>query len=188
MSYSTTQSLTLEEFLKLPETKPASEYINGEIIPKPMPKGKHSRLQLRLCNSINEVAESQKIAYAFPELRCSFGIRSIVPDVSVFYWSRIPFDADGEVPNDFLLWPDWTIEILSPEQSSNRVIGNILYCLQHGCRLGWLVDPTDRSILVFRPGQQPELLQKSDRLEVLEEINLEITVEQVFSWLKMENS
>ncbi|MDZ7954461.1 Uma2 family endonuclease [Nostoc sp. DedQUE09] len=188
MSYSTTQLLTLEEFLKLPETKPVSEYINGEIISKPMPKGKHSRLQLRLCNSINEVAESQKIAYAFPELRCSFGIRSIVPDVSVFNWSRIPFDADGEVPNDFLLWPDWTIEILSPEQSSNRIIGNILYCLQHGCRLGWLIDPTDRSILVFRPGQQPELLQKSDRLEVLEEINLEITVEQVFSWLKMENS
>ena len=188
MSYSTTQLLTLEEFLKLPETKPASEYINSEIIPKPMPKGKHSRLQLRLCNSINEVAESQKIAYAFPELRCSFGIRSIVPDVAVFNWSRIPFDADGEVPNDFLLWPDWTIEILSPEQSSNRVIGNILYCLQHGCRLGWLIDPTDRSILVFRPGQQPELLQKSDRLEVLEEIDLELTVEQVFSWLKMENS
>ncbi|MBW4424567.1 MAG: Uma2 family endonuclease [Nostoc desertorum CM1-VF14] len=188
MSYSTTQLLTLEEFLKLPETKPASEYINGEIISKPMPKGKHSRLQLRLCNSINEVAESQKIAYAFPELRCSFGIRSIVPDVSVFNWSRIPFDADREVPNDFLLWPDWTIEILSPEQSSNRVIGNILYCLQHGCRLGWLVDPTDRSILVFRAGQQPELLRKSDRLEILEEINLEITVEQIFSWLKMENS
>jgi Uma2 family endonuclease len=188
MSYSTTQPLTLEEFRKLPETKPASEYINGEIIPKPMPKGKHSRLQLRLCNSINEVAESQKIAYAFPELRCSFGIRSIVPDVAVFNWSRIPFDADGEVPNDFLLWPDWTIEILSPEQSSNRVIGNILYCLQHGCRLGLLIDPTDRSILVFRPCQEPKLLQKSDRLEVLEEINLEITVEQVFSWLKMENS
>ncbi len=46
MSYPTTKLLTLDEFLKLPETKPASEYINGEIIPKPMPKGKHSRLQL----------------------------------------------------------------------------------------------------------------------------------------------
>ena len=51
-----TQSLTLEEFLKLPETKPVSEYINGEIIIKPMPKGKHSRLQLKLCNSVNDVA------------------------------------------------------------------------------------------------------------------------------------
>ncbi len=33
--------LTLEEFLKLPETKPAREYIDGKIIQKPMPQGKH---------------------------------------------------------------------------------------------------------------------------------------------------
>lgn len=29
--------LTLSEFLKLPETKPASEYIDNQIIQKPMP-------------------------------------------------------------------------------------------------------------------------------------------------------
>ena len=185
MSITTDKTITLEEFLKLPETKPASEYINGEIIQKPMPKGKHSRLQLRLCETLNNVAEPVHIASAFPELRCSFGIRSIVPDVAVFKWSRIPFDADGEPPNDFLLCPDWTIEILSPEQSSNRVIGNILYCLQHGCQLGWLIDPSDRSILVFLPNQQPELLQGSAHLSVLEEIDLGLTVSQVFSWLKM---
>ena len=179
------ESLSLEEFLKQPETKPASEYINGDIVRKPMPKGKHSRLQLRLCNCINNVAESLKSAYAFPELRCSFGIRSIVPDVAVFNWSRIPFDADGEAPNDFLLSPDWTIEILSPEQSSNRVTGNILYCLDHGCQLGWLIDPEDRSILIFYPNQQPELLQGDARLPVLAGIDLELTVAQVFGWLKM---
>ncbi|NEO15855.1 MULTISPECIES: Uma2 family endonuclease [Moorena] len=185
MTVTITAAHSLEEFLKLPETKPAREYINGDIVQKPMPKGKHSRLQLRLCNSINENTESQKIAYAFPELRCSFGIRSIVPDIAVFKWSRIPFDAHGEVPNDFLLYPDWIIEILSPEQSSNRVIGNILYCLQHGCQLSWLIDAADRSILVFRPGQEPELLLGSNHPSVLEDINLELTVDRIFGWLKM---
>ena len=73
--------LTLSEFLQIPETKPASEFINGNIIQKPMPKGRHSRLQAQLCATINQVTESAKIAYAFPELRCSFGDRSIVPDV-----------------------------------------------------------------------------------------------------------
>ncbi len=185
MTATTTHPLTLEEFLKLPETQPASEYINGEIIQKPMPKGKHSRLQLKLCNSINEVTESKKIAYAFPELRCSFANRSIVPDIAVFSWSRILFDADGEAPNDFLLCPDWTIEILSPEQSSNRVTGNIVFCLEHGCQLGWLIDPKDRSILSFQPSQQPNLLQGSDRLPVLPEIDLIVTVNQLFGWLRM---
>lgn len=179
------KKITLHEFLQLSETKPASEYIDGHIIQKPMPKGKHSRLQLSLCNSINEQAENQKIASAFPELRCSFGSRSIVPDVSVFKWDRIPFDAAGEVPDDFLCSPDWTIEILSPEQSSNRVIGNILYCLEYECQLGWLIDPSDRSILVLQPDQSPQLLKDNDTLNLLPEIPLTITVATIFSWLKM---
>ena len=182
---SVSQSITLEEFLKLPETKPASEYINGEIIQKPMPKGRHSRLQGKLCSTINQVAEDAKIAYAFPELRCSFGERSIIPDVAVFQWNRIIFNTKGEVPDNFKLAPDWTIEILSPEQKPNKVIGNILHCLQHGCQLGWFLDPDDRSMLQFLPRQQPELLQGSDRCLVLKEIALELTVDQVFGWLKM---
>jgi Uma2 family endonuclease len=186
MTASVSQSITLEEFLKLPETKPASEYINGEIIQKPMPKGRHSRLQGKLCSAVNQVAEDAKIAYAFPELRCSFGSRSIIPDVAVFKWDHILFTAKGEVPDNFELAPDWTIEILSPEQKPNKVIGNILYCLQHGCRLGWFLDPDDCSVLQFLPGQQPELLQGSDRLLVLKEVELELTVSQVFGWLKME--
>ncbi|NEQ22685.1 MAG: Uma2 family endonuclease [Microcoleus sp. SIO2G3] len=48
-----TKTLTLDEFLKLPETKPASEYINGQIIQKPMPQGKHSQLQGKLVMAIN---------------------------------------------------------------------------------------------------------------------------------------
>lgn len=180
------QAITLEEFLKLPETKPVSEYINGYIIQKPMPKGRHSRLQGKLCTTINQVTEDAKIAYAFPELRCSFGGRSIVPDVAVFQWNRIPFKTNGEVPDNFELPPDWTIEILSPDQKATKVIGNILYCLDYGCRLGWFLDPDDCSVLQFLPGQQPELLQGSDRLLILREIELELTVNQVFGWLKME--
>ncbi|HEY9709587.1 MAG TPA: Uma2 family endonuclease, partial [Oculatellaceae cyanobacterium] len=57
MTATTTQPLTLEEFLKLPETKPSLEYINGEIIQKPMPKGRHSRLQGKLCAAVNQVTE-----------------------------------------------------------------------------------------------------------------------------------
>jgi Uma2 family endonuclease len=38
------KSISLEAFLAMPETKPASEYIDSEIIQKPMPKGKHRRI------------------------------------------------------------------------------------------------------------------------------------------------
>jgi len=185
MTVPATQPITLEEFLKLPETKPASEYIQGAIVQKPMPKGRYSRLQSKLGAAVNHVAEESKIAYAFSELRCSFGNRSIVPDVAVFLWQRIPFTSTGEVPDNFDLPPDWTIEILSPEQKANKVIGNVLHCLNHGSRLGWFVDPDDLSILVFLPDQQPTLLQNNDSLPVLPEIELALTVDQVFGWLKM---
>jgi len=185
MTPATVQTLTLEEFLKLPETDPSLEYINGEIIQKPMPNGRHSRLQGKLCAAVNQVTEEQKIAYAFPELRCSFGGRSIVPDVAVFQWSRIPFTVDDQVPDNFERTPDWTIEILSPEQKANKVIGNILHCLKNGSRLGWFIDPDDLSILGFLPEQQPVLLQGEDSLPVLPEIELALTVNQVFGWLKM---
>jgi len=177
-------SLTLEEFLKLAETKPASEFIDGQIHQKPMPQGKHSRLQLKFCDAINEVAETPRIALAFPELRCTFGGRSIVPDASVFLWERIPVAADGEVPNAFEIYPDWTVEILSPEQRAT-IISNILHCLKYGTQLGWLIDPDERLILVFIPGQEPVELRSSEYLPIPKFLTLDLTVDQVFGWLKI---
>ena len=180
--------LTLEEFLKLPETKPASQYINGEIIQKIMSKTRHSRLLAKLTSTINEVVEERQIAYAFPELRCTFAGQSIVPDIAVIRWNKIEFNDDGEPVDDILIAPDWTIEILSPQQNSNRVTGNILHCLSHGAQLGWLIDPGDRSVLIFLPNQQPQLCRGSDLLIVLDGIDLQLTSEQIFGWLKMGGS
>lgn len=178
--------LTLEKFLEQPETKPASEYIDGEIIKKTMPKARHSRLQGKLISKINNVTETKQFAYAFPELRCTFRGCSIVPDIAVFYWQQIDLDEYGEPRDNILIAPSWTIEILSPEQSSNRVTSNILHCLKYGGKLGWLIDPDDGSILVFQPQQQPEFCHQNDPLLILDDVDLVLTVEQVFDWLKMD--
>jgi Uma2 family endonuclease len=175
----------LEVFLQQPETQPPQEYIAGEISPKPMPTTRHARLQSKLVGAINGVAEPSKVAYGFPELRCTFGDRSLVPDLAVLRWSNIPFDEQGEPLDDITIAPDWTIEILSPGQSANRVASNILYALEFGTELGWLIDPDDRSVLIFLPQQQPLFCRGSDRLLVLQDIELELDSDQLFSWLKM---
>lgn len=181
------KKLTLEEFLKLPETKPASEYIDGRIIQKPMPQGKHSKLQGRLVTAINAIVEPRQLAVALPELRCTFGGRSTVPDVAVFAWERIPLDENGDVANVFQSVPDWTIEILSPDQSQTKVTGNILHCLNHGCKLGWLIDPEEKLVLVYPPGQQPQLLQEKTQILPVPELvaDLQLTVDELFGWLKL---
>lgn len=179
--------LTLDEFLQLPETKPAQEYVNGQITQKPMPQGKHSRIQAELIIAINAISKPQKICYAFPELRCTFGGRSLVPDIVVLQWDRIPREENGDIANSCLTYPDWTIEILSPNQNYVKVTGNILHCLNHGTTLGWLIDPETQSILVFLSQQQPLLLQEpEDSLPVPDFLSeLKLTVGDIFSWLKL---
>lgn len=178
--------LTLAEFLELPETKPASEYIDGQIYQKPMPKGKHSAIQTFLAPAINQVGIPKKLARSFTELRCTFGGRSVVPDITVFEWSRIPLDANGEIENIFEIAPDWTIEILSPEQSITRVISNILFCLNQGTELGWLIDPQERMIMTFKPGQQPEVKQGEEFLPVMKVLEeWQLSAQEVFNWLNL---
>jgi Uma2 family endonuclease len=141
--------LTLEKFLQVPETKPAREYIDGKIIQKPMPQGKHSTIQTEESAAINVILKPKRIAKAFTELRCTFGGRSIVPDISVFTWERIPRDENGEIANLFLSPPDWTIEILSPEKSQTKVTKNILHCLKYKTQMGWLIDPEEQTVFVY---------------------------------------
>jgi len=180
------QSLSLEEFLTQPETKPAQEYINGVVYQKPMPKGKHSLIQGRLSETINQIGVSAKIAYSFPELRCTFGGRSLVPDIVVFEWQNIPLDEQGEIANDVTIAPDWTIEILSPDQNTTRVINNILFCLKHQTKLGWLIDPQERLVLVFKPKQEPEIFEGEQILPVLTILtDYQLSVNQLFSWLTL---
>jgi len=186
--------ITLDRFLRQPETKPASEFIDGYIYQKPMPQGQHSRLQLMLCNRVNAVTEDAQIALALPELRCTFGDRSIVPDVAVFRWERLPINAEGEIENVFSICPDWVIEILSPDQAPMRVIGNILHCLKHGTEMGWLLFPKERSLLIFHRDRQPiEINTNSNGDETLLvpeflENQLKLTANQIFNWLKIDKS
>ncbi|MBW4535647.1 MAG: Uma2 family endonuclease [Pleurocapsa minor HA4230-MV1] len=194
------KSLTLEEFLKLPETEPASEYMGGQITQKPMPQGKHSSIQTELSTTVNIQLRPQRIARAFSELRCTFGGRSTVPDVSVFIWERIARDENGEIANVFQLAPDWTIEILSPDgryklpnsiretrpyQSQTKVTKNILHCLDHGSEMGWLIDPDERTVFVYLPKQQTLVFDLPEQqIPVPSFANeLKLTVEEVFTWL-----
>ncbi|WP_439638130.1 Uma2 family endonuclease [Spirulina sp.] len=83
--------------------------------------GKHSAIQSALTADIND---QQKPVRALSELRCTLGDRSLVPDISLFQVDRIPRDQAGDIVDDFFLAPDWIIEILSPAQSSIRVIAS----------------------------------------------------------------
>ncbi|MDG3496120.1 Uma2 family endonuclease [Pseudanabaena catenata USMAC16] len=175
--------IALEDFLVLPETEPASEYINGNIYQKPMPQGKHSTLQGKLVAKINQLGEPEQILFAFPELRCTFAGRSIVPDIAVFEWEHIPLDANGEIINRIEIPPDWIVEILSPEQSSIDVIDKISFALKNGTKLGWLIAPQERTVLSFQ-GDRFYSHRGEDLLPVLEGLEgWQVSVNDLFDLL-----
>ncbi|NEP02370.1 MAG: Uma2 family endonuclease [Symploca sp. SIO2E9] len=171
------EALTLQEFLQLPniEESPAWELLDGLPCQKPMPTLHHSRLQKRIVASIDAVGDSYE---AFPELRCVLSQNSVVPDITVIHQNRIP---KGNEPIQGA--PDWMIEILSPNQSTTKVIAKIQSCLQEGTQLGWLIDPEEKVIMAFWRDLPLALLTGEAILPVLSDLNLVLTVEQVFDWL-----
>lgn len=172
----------------LPETEPASEYIKGNITQKSMPPGQHGTLQGKLVATINQRGEPEQIVFAFPELRCTFAGRSIVPDIAVFEWEHIPLDANGEIINRIEIPPDWLIEILSPDQSPIDVIDKINFALKHGTKqngtkLGWLIAPQERTVLSFQ-GDRFNSHRGEDLLPVLEGLKgWQISVNDLFNLL-----
>ena len=78
------------------------------------------------------------------------------------------------------------IEILSPDQSQTKAIRNILYCLDHGAQMGWLIDPDEELVFVYFSDRTLAVFEhKVDRLPVPSFAEIfDLTVSQLFSWLE----
>ncbi len=179
------RGLTLEQFLKLPEEKPALEYFEGVVSQKVSPKGKHGRLQAELANRLGQVAHATGSVVVFTELRVTFEGVSRVPDLAVYRRDRVPLDETGEIANDFLLPPDIAIEIVSPEQSVNSLVRRCLWYVDHGVSVALLVDPKDASVLIFRADQLPAVRRGNERIDLGEILpGFELTAEGLFASLR----
>ena len=162
----TKPSLTLEEFLALPETEPASEYVCGEVFRKPMPTDIHTDLQYFLTTLLKDYLRRHPLGTARMEWRCLFPgrRRALIPDVSYVSAERWPLGH--RVPDGYLHGvPDLAIEVLSPKQNTQRLLDKITAYLAHGVRLIWIVDPKGQTIMVIRPGEESVTLRPGDTLD-----------------------
>jgi Uma2 family endonuclease len=180
--------MTLAEFLELPEEKPALELEpDGTVTQKTSPKGKHTLLQLALCNLINGFAVTRRLALALSELRTVFGGAAYVPDVSVYLWERIPRDANGRVADDFVESPDTAIEVVSPGQHVNALVRRSIWYVDNGVQIALVADPEDESVLTFRRGQPVRASHGSDAIDLSDVLpGFELSAEQVFAALRLD--
>jgi Uma2 family endonuclease len=177
------QQLSLEQFLLLPEKKPALEFADGVVTQKVSPQGEHSLLQFRLARYLDDAGRGT--VATFTELRITFAGVSRVPDIAVYRRERIPVAKSGRVANDFREPPDIAVEIVSPRQSVTSLVRRCLWYVENGVAVALLVDPKDESVLVFRPGKPPSALTDGDRVELREVIpELKLTAGELFESLK----
>ena len=179
--------MTLEEFLRLPgiDERPYKEFVDGRVETKMSPQKKHGLITLYLLNHMLQYAGTRRHGLPFPELRCTFAGRSIIPDIAYLLDEHIEVDEGGEVLDPTLHPPDLHVEIVSPDQSARKCREKIVFSTSNGCPLGWLIDPIRRTVHVFRPGRPAELIPADGVLEgdpVLPGYRL--AVSELFGWLK----
>ena len=175
---------SLEQFLGLPEFKPALEYIDGRVVRKMSPVFPHSVIQLGLANALNAFAEPRNLGVAGVEIRAVFGGSSPVPDVSFFVAERTPKYVRKQAPPAITHPPDISVEILSPGQGTAKLRRKIRHSLKHGSKLGWLVDLLREEIAVLRPGRKAQILKVGDVLSGEDTLpGFSLPLEEIFGWL-----
>lgn len=183
----TATRMSLDEFLALPERKPALEYEDGLVTRKVSPKGRHSRLQTVIVRRVSDLIEPYQFGMAFTELRATFAGMSRVPDIAIYRWDRIPLDARGDIADIFTEPPDVAIEIASPGQNVKQLIRRLISFVHAGVLVAVLVDPKDRSVVVARPGSDLRILKVGDTLDLDDAIpGLRLEIAAIFGALRIE--
>jgi len=179
--------MTLDEFLALPETKPALEYVAGRVTQKVAPQGQHVLLQLNLANRVNAFTQPRRIALALPELRTTYAGLSRVPDVAIYLWHRVPRMAIGRIANRFTEPPDVAVEIVSPDQAATDLFDKCIWYVKNGVKIALIADPDRDIVLRFRPDALPDVLRGDDRIDLDEVLPcFELTVAQLFGSLVLD--
>lgn len=158
------KGLSLEAFLKLPERKPALEYFNGMVTQKMPPMSEHSALQGDLTEHLNRLFRGNRIARAFPELRATFDGVSVVLDVSLYRWERIPRTPAGRMESHFMVSPDVAIEVWSVGQSMRELTERCAWYVEHGALIALLVHHRQETIRVFLPNESLMIHRAGDRI------------------------
>lgn len=146
------QRLSLEEYLALPEQKPALEYIDGEVVQKPVARRKHWKLAALVAHILLEYQREHGGA-AGVEAHVFFeDVRQYrVPDA--VYWAPAKPQGDDRVS----LPPTLAVEIRSPEQTLEDMQAKARFYITHGVDACLLIDPEDKFVEAHEPGRHERL-------------------------------
>jgi len=86
------------------------------------------------------------------------------PDAS--WVKRERWDALSEEQQEGFapLCPDFVVELRSPEDRLSALQDKMSEYIENGAQLGWLIDPTEKCVYIYRPGQEAERVQTPETI------------------------
>jgi len=148
---------TYEDWLAIPEDRSRRyEILDGELFVNPAPRPRHQDVVNNIAHVLTSLALEHGLGKVLPGTGLRLAIATVVePDILFIASSRLGIiDWDACVTGP----PDLVIEVLSP---SNRKYDRTLkrtHYLAGGVAELWIVDADERSIEVWRPGEEPRTI------------------------------
>ncbi|MBW4550531.1 MAG: Uma2 family endonuclease [Aphanocapsa sp. GSE-SYN-MK-11-07L] len=178
--------LTDEQFKDLCQANPDLQLeltAAGELIVMPPTGWESGRRNANLTTDLNLWNRQAKLGIVFDSstgFKLPNGaIRS--PDAAWVKQDRL--DALNSDPDGFLpLAPDFVIELRSASDRLKPLQAKMQEYIENGVRLGWLLNPKDQTVAIYRPDQTVEVLQFPARLsgeEIL--VGFELDLKGIFN-------
>jgi Uma2 family endonuclease len=89
---------------------------------------------------------------------------AFAPDASWVAWDRIRQLSPKQKRQFPRLVPDFIIELMSPSDRRAQVRRKMQLWIDNGVLLGWFIDPDRRTVTIYRPGAEPEILENPERV------------------------
>ena len=90
---------------------------------------------------------------------------TLSPDASWTSSERLEGFTSEQLEKYLPLCPEFIAEVRSQSDSVAMLEAKMNQWMANGAQLGWLIDPYTATVYIYRPGQQPETLQKPELLE-----------------------
>jgi Uma2 family endonuclease len=82
------------------------------------------------------------------------------PDASWTRKDRLAAFSDEELEKFGHFCPDFAAEIMSPSNTLTELREKMAEYIANGAQLGWLIDPYEARVYIYRPGQPVECLER----------------------------
>jgi Uma2 family endonuclease len=84
---------------------------------------------------------------------------TLSPDASYLSVERLKLLPKGALRSFPKVCPDFVIELLSESDTLEATKSKMLDWMANEAQLGWLIDPYERRVFIYRPGKTPECVQ-----------------------------